>query len=212
MERTTNYKVTAFLTVIAAIASGFVAYRQPMVRFEPKLDALPMRIGDWQGRDYDLDPGVRGALSADSILCRYYTDSRDRQVSLLVTYRKYGRRSFTHRPEMCYPAAGWEIIGSEYARIPYAGRSVRVRRMEAGKDGTRMLVTYWFASGRRTEASYVRQQMLMALDRLQPRKYGWAFIRTDVYETRGRKESLEATRDFMRDIGKPLAEILAGSD
>ncbi len=211
-KRTPNYVITALLTIGAACLSSFISQRQPQVSFVPRLDALPMRIGDWQGRDTKLDPGIREALAGDGILCRDYTDSRGRQISLLIVYRKYGRRGFTHRPEMCYPAAGWEVISKTYAHLPYAGHSIQVRQMEASKDGNRALVTFWFASGDRTEASYVKQQARMTLDRIQPHKYGWAFIRMDVYELQGHEEALGLTRAFIADIQKPLARILTGSE
>ncbi len=202
-----NLVITALLTAAGACLSCIIAQRQPEVSFSARLESLPMTIGAWHGQDVRLDAASRNALSADSSVYRVYTHTgTGRQVGLLVVYRRYGRREFAHRPELCYPAAGWEIAGESYAVLPYAGRDVRARVVAAEKDGCREAVTYWFASGRRTEANYVRQQALMALDRMQPRKYGWAFIRLNAPEPR----ALDLTRSFMRDLDKPLAAALSG--
>lgn len=208
---TSNYIITAFLTISAACVGSFITQKQPQVVFDARLEAFPMKIGNWQGQDVGLDAGTRKALSGDSIVYRYYTNSMTkRQVCLLIVYRKYGRRGFTHRPEMCYPAAGWEIISKGYTHMPYDGHDVPARCVEAEKGGSWAIISYWFTSGRRTEANYVRQQAKMALDRLQRQKYGWAFIKVDVLEPRGSKDALDLTRAFMKDIGKPLTQTLTG--
>lgn len=207
-EHTRNYMITALLTIGAACLSGLISQRQPEVSFSARLDTLPMRVGQWRGQDVRMDANTRNALSADSLLLRVYThSSTSRQIGLLVVYRKYGRREFAHRPELCYPAAGWEIAGKTYTKIPYAGRDVPARLVVAEKDGSRESITYWFASGPRTEASYVKQQVWMALDRMQKQKYGWAFVRVNAP---GDEEAVELTREFMRDLERPLTKVLCG--
>lgn len=206
---TSNYIITACLTIVAACLGGFITQRQPQVAFDAHLEALPMIIGDWQGQDIELDTRTRDILSADRILFRYYTNSKtQRQVCLLIVYRKYGRREFAHRPELCFPAAGWEIRSTGYSLVPYLGHNVQARYVEAEKSGSRVLSTYWFASGRRMEANYVKQQMRMALDRLQRQKYGWAFLKVDVPLPHGREEAHDLTRAFMKDIEKPVTNTL----
>lgn len=205
--------IAALLTAGAACMNFALAHRQPEVKFDPTLESLSMDIGEWHGQEVQVDAGSRKAMGADRVLCRYYTDSRTgEQVSLLIVCRKHGRREFAHRPELCYPAIGWEITSRGYTHIPYAGRDVRARVVEAERDDNVVLVTYWFVSGRRAEANYIWQQAKMALDRLHTQRYGWAFIRVDVMATGGREEALNHTRAFMEDIEKPLADILIGSE
>ena len=104
------------------------------------------------------------------------------------------------------------IVEKAYTDVPYSGREVPARLVLAEKGDRRQAITYWFASGKRTEASYVKQQALMAVDRLQAQKYGWAFIRVDTAEWQGHEEALATTRAFLKDIDKPLAELLSGGD
>lgn len=212
-EQTRNYMITALVTVAAACLTMSISGRQPQVSFEARLDALPMTVGDWRGQDIRIDAGTRDALSADGFLYRSYTHKgTGRQIGLLIVYRKYGRREFAHRPELCYPAAGWEIIRKSYTDMPYAGSSVPARLVVAEQEGYREVITYWFASGRRTEANYLKQQARMALDRMQPQTYGWAFIRVNTPEWYGHGEALDLTRDFADDLQAPLETVLSGRD
>lgn len=210
-EHTRRYVITALLTIGTACLSGFISQRQADVGFSARLDTLPMRVGPWMGQDVRMDAGTRNALSADSLLLRVYTHSTTRrQIGLLIVYRKYGRREFAHRPELCYPAAGWEIVRKAYTKMPYAGRDVTARLVVAEKGGSRESIAYWFASGHRTEANYVKQQARMALDRMHKHRYGWAFVRTNIPEACGRTEAVDLTREFVRDLERPLAKVLCG--
>lgn len=210
-KRTPNYWLVALLTLAAAYAGNRAAVIAPVAKFSASLDKLPMKMGTWQGEDIKLDAVVMKALSADQVLCRQYTDSKtERQLGLLIVYRKYGRRDFSHRPELCYPASGWEIVGKSYTHVPYAGRSVRARLVIAEKDYSREAITYWFASGDRTEGNFAKQQLWMALDRLQKQRHGWAFIRVNVPEMSDDEEALELTRSFMKVAEGPLMDSLNG--
>lgn len=212
-KRTPNYWLVALLTLAAAYAGNRVALVAPAAKLSATLNKLPMQLGTWHGVDIKLDATVTKALAADQMLCREYTDSKTgRQLGLLVVYRKYGRRDFVHRPELCYPAAGWEIVGKSYTNVPYAGRNVQARLVIAEQDMSREAVTYWFASGNRTEGNFAKQQLWMALDRLQKQRHGWAFIRVNVPEMYGDDDALEITRSFMKTAEGPLMEALTGKN
>ena len=210
-KRTPNYCLVALMTIVAACAGNYIATISPAAKFNANLDALPMKLGIWQGENIELDATVKQALKADGLLCRQYTDlTTERRLGLLVVYRKYGRRDFAHRPELCYPAAGWEIAEKTYATVPYAGRNVQARFVVAQKGMSREAITYWFASGNRTEANFAKQQLWMALDRLQKPRVGWAFIRVNVPAMYGDEESQEITRSFMKVAEQALYEALTG--
>jgi EpsI family protein len=146
------------------------------------------------------------------VLHRGYIGGTDRSsLGLLVVYRRYGRRDFAHRPEACYPAAGWEITGKRSTRVPYAGKNVDAVEVAARRGDVREVVVYWFASGRRTEANYIRQQVTMALDRLRPHKYGWAFIRVNSRVTVSEEATLSDIRRFLRTASGPLFTALTRS-
>jgi len=211
VKRTPNYLLVAVLTIGIACLSLYVAMKSPGARSDARLDSLPMKIGVWEGEDVELTDAVKQALKADRVLCRQYTNSQTGEsLGLLIVYRKYGRRDFVHRPELCYPAAGWEIVQKAYTTVPYAGHNVQARLVIAEKDSAREAITYWFGSGDRSEANFAKQQLRMALDRLQDQRYGWAFIRVNVPEFYGDEAALDLTRSFLKQADKPLMKALTG--
>lgn len=214
VKRTPNYLLVAILTIGIACISQYMAQKSPGAKFNARLDSLPMKIGVWEAEDVELTDAVKQALKADRVLCRQYTHSQTGEsLGLLIVYRKYGRRDFAHRPELCYPAAGWEIVGKSYTAVPYAGRNVQARLVIAEQGMSREAVTYWFASGNRTEGNFARQQLWMALDRLQKQRHGWAFIRVNVPEFYGDEEAaLDLTRSFLKQADKPLMKALTGRE
>lgn len=113
-----------------------------------------------------------------------------------------------------YTAPGWEIVEKGYTDIPYGGRSVRAVKIVAELGYEREVILYWFASGGRTEASFVRQQFTMALDRLRTQKYGWAFIRLNspVLDFYSDEETVEHIRDFLRDASGSLVDVLTSPE
>jgi hypothetical protein len=106
-----NYLIVLLMLVVAAGATHWIRSRSAMVLFDADPASVPHTLGSWSGEDAEMNADTRGALEADEVLYRTYDHSDDiHSLGLLVVYRKYGRRGFVHRPEMCYPAAGWEII------------------------------------------------------------------------------------------------------
>jgi len=210
-NRAPNYILVTVLTLVTAAGGYWITRRSPHVSFSARLESIPLNISGWQGRDMEISKDIRKSLGADRLLSREYVNSKTGQgLGLLIVYRKYGRREFAHRPEMCYPAAGWEIVKKTYSSVPYAGTPVRARVVAAEREGNRELIAYWFASGERTEANFAKQQLWMALDRLQDQRYGWAFIRINVPALYGDEDALDLARAFLKDAGKPLRVALTG--
>jgi len=206
-----NYILVIVLTLVAAAASQWINTRSPEPTFVAPLNRFPTEVGSWRGSDIEVNRATVASMKADKYLWRQYSDSKTGQpLGLLVIYRKYGRREFSHRPELCYPALGWELIRKTYTTVPFDGRQIRARLVIAEKQGAREVVAYWFASGHRTEANFVKQQLRMALDRLQRQRYGWAFIRINLPVMYSDLDALQRMRGFLRTGEKPLMEALTG--
>lgn len=204
-----SYILVFTMFILTASATHWMHTRPMETLLDANLNALPMNIGAWHGENAEIDNNIKGALEADKVLFRTYsrTDAED-ALALLVVYRKYGRRGFAHRPEMCYPAAGWEIVSKRRTSVPYGGHNVQAVEVIAQKNYERQMIVYWFASGHQVEANFVKQQVEMALDRLRPRKYGWAFIRISSDVEFSDADTLRGIRSFMRKASHPLMDTL----
>ena len=210
-KRTPNYKLVLAILVVVCAATYWARLKPVRVLFTADLDALPKAVGSWTGRDLAIDQPIRQSMNADRILARTYTNAGgDFGITLWIVYRKFGRRDFVHRPEMCYPAAGWEITGKGRTTVPHGGRDIQAVKITAERGFDREVIVYWFASGERTEASFARQQLLMALDRLRTQKYGWAFIRVNCPIADTEEDTLKQIRAFLSAASTPLSNVLTG--
>lgn len=83
----------------------------PTPRLKPgTLAKLPYVLGTWSGRDQPHRPGVLELLAAtDQINRDYFQRGTDNVVGLFISYGARPRDLMPHRPEVCYPAAGWAM-------------------------------------------------------------------------------------------------------
>ena len=212
-KRAPSYIIVFAMLLVAMVASYWVRAKPVRVLFSADLNSLPLQITGWNGTKGTFSEDLRKVLEADSIASVTYTnESYAEPLGLLVVYRQYGRRGFVHRPEMCYPAAGWQIVRNSYTTVPYDGRDIAAREVVAENDNAREVIVYWFASGERTEANYVKQQYWMTLDRLKTQKYGWAFIRINCPVVTSDEATRQTIRSFARAASPALVKILRGSD
>jgi exosortase len=84
------------------------------------LSTLPLQLERWQGRDVPLDEQVRRIAGDDDFLNRQYLDGTSgRTIGLYVGYVGRPRSRLGHRPDVCYPAHGFE----ETSRQPMSVKS-----------------------------------------------------------------------------------------
>ncbi len=165
-DRGTQVKPRAVGGVIAAIVllivSG-VAYRVAAGRLSgisgsaslPRgtLSSLAMEIGDWRGGDIALSEQVIRATDTEDHVSRAYVRRGGIDaVSLFLAYGVRFRDLAPHRPEVCYPGAGWTLEGSGEIDVRTAEGSLlpcRIHHFErGGLDGRRMTVlNYYVVAG-----------------------------------------------------------------
>ena len=143
---------------LAAAATGTALKPRREVRLlkSGKLaDAVPAVFGDWTSQDMGdpLAVNGKGTLSAklyNELVVRQYVNSRaGTGITLLLAYG--GRQSDElqlHRPEVCYPAFGFNLTRSEATDIRI-GPSVTlpVRRLVAEMEDRRESIVYWSRMG-----------------------------------------------------------------
>ena len=176
--------------------------------------------GDWKCASEDFsNTALMQQLGADSYTLRNYVNLRTKQqVQLYVIYRRYGRREFNHNPDQCFPAGGYRVIKRDTAMLPYGGVDRPVVHMlfdgshaenQNGKEGVPdATVTYFFASGARTEHVFLRQQMWMATERFIPNRNGWALVRLNSPKVTTDEDALTAQVDFMKAFGPSIQEVI----
>ena len=206
---------------------------------EPTLDGRWQASGDtgcselshrWYPLNTDPeDASLKEAIGADSTIVRQYVNPNTHQiVELYLVYRRYGRREFNHNPDQCFPAGGYQLQKRDTAMLPWAGEQHPVTHMlfdgshveYKGGDGQLKegvppaTVTYFFASGSKTENVFLKQQFWMALERFVPNRNGWTLVRlnTPHVMVNGKmmtdEDALAAQSDFLRDCGDTIRDII----
>ena len=96
------------------------------------LAAFPREIDGWRGLDREIEAAVARAADVESYISRTYRHENDgRAVGLWVAFGIRARDLMPHRPEVCYPGAGWTLRGTKDIELTPAdvGR-VRARILE----------------------------------------------------------------------------------
>jgi EpsI family protein len=161
-----------------------------------------------------LDANVAATLALDSYTNRnYFNPVTNQHVQMLVEYRRMGRGSFNHRPEECYPAAGYTLTGRTVTPITYGGRPAKALTCVADYNGTQgqdhQVLLYWFATGHRVVSNFFLQQVEMALGRLQPSQNGWAFVRViDQCHPGQEAAALSAEKDFVQQASPAIIQSI----
>jgi len=121
----------------------------------PALEQMfPRRFGDWQ-----VDPGaemfVRPSREQgkhlgiyDQVLERTYVDARGERVMLVAAQGNEQSAGLQlHRPEVCYPGAGFRVSAVQGVSLPIGGRALPGKQLHAERPGRPEPVTYWTVLG-----------------------------------------------------------------
>jgi EpsI family protein len=116
-----------------------------------ELTELSIQINAWQGRDVPLDDRLRAATDADALLNRVYVRPGGDAVTLFVASGSQPRQMAPHRPEVCYPSAGWDLASESEATISSGNLQVPVRVLHftRGTFGEREMIVlhFYFVEG-----------------------------------------------------------------
>jgi EpsI family protein len=138
-----------------ALASGLASFRgKDSLLAAPVDELIPARIGEWTDAPSANILIPRGDTEEmeiyDQLLTRVYTNPASAPVMLLVAYGS-GQAGTTqlHRPEICYPAAGFALQGRGTLQLPLsAGEAIRAPTLTATAPGRVEQILYWSRVGR----------------------------------------------------------------
>lgn len=217
--KTTSTYAPKYIVVLVMMAVSFAFGTYWELRPDPTgriadVKDIPLVVGQWKAEgNMPIDDITMKQIKADTYVQRHYVRPDGKAVDILLVYRRYGRREFAHRPELCFPAAGYNITQRDRTTLWYGGRDAEAVHLNA--DGSRNAVpnttiSYFFASGNRTECDFIKQQVLMALERVIPNKNGWTFVRLTSNQLQGATdpELVAVQQDFMHAMAPELERVI----
>lgn len=116
----------AVLAAVALFIAGGMSYRASATRLNgvgdsvplPRgtLASIPLEVGEWRGEDVPLDEEIVTRTDTDDHINRVYLRHGGQEgVAVFVAYGVRMRDLMPHRPEVCYPGAGWVPDGTLHA-------------------------------------------------------------------------------------------------
>jgi hypothetical protein len=121
---------------------------------DSRLPYLPLSLGDYQGREFDMTADEKNLLDEGVRLARnVYASAAGRQIMATVILSGFEKRSL-HRPEVCLPNQGWTV--TDRTQIPLQmkdGREINIMMMRIFRDAepqpgvkvrTRAINFYWY--------------------------------------------------------------------
>lgn len=116
--------------------------------------ALPLSVGNYQGREFDMTAAEKNILDEGVKLVRnVYASSTGRQIMATVILSGFEKRSL-HRPEVCLPNQGWTVTDRTPVTLRLVdGREITMMMMRIFRDGepqpgvrvrSRAVNFYWY--------------------------------------------------------------------
>jgi EpsI family protein len=109
---------------------------------------LPKVIGDFTGRDEPLDEHILSATGADAMLNRVFRNRLGDTVFANVSLWTQSDMGIPHKPDQCYPSAGWEIVSRRMLDVPLSsGKTIQVKQFVFQRGTDRIAVAFWVHLG-----------------------------------------------------------------
>lgn len=169
-------------------AARSIARRTPENPAQP-LATIADQIDGWHvAADSALDARVINALAPTEYLQRRYRKDATDLDLFIAYYAQQKAGESMHSPKHCLPGSGWEIWKQGSADVSVSGRNERINQYGIENNGTRMLMFYWYQSGRRIIASEYAGKLLLARDSVMTGRTAAAIVRIVLPDKEGAAE------------------------
>lgn len=146
------------LAMLAAAALAFVLTPKAKVADQgPRIDLeamIPKQFGHWRVDEsivpLQVSPDVQAKLDKiyNQTLSRTYVNSRGERIMLSIAYGSdQSDNMAVHKPEVCYPAQGFEVLQKSKGTLDVSGASLPVVRLVARQHNRIEPITYWITVG-----------------------------------------------------------------
>jgi len=149
----------AALLGVLMLCASMLAYRlSPTVESQVAqfdIEAIiPRQFGDWRSEEQSVlgvvNPQAQTLLEKlySKLLSRTYVNKEGRRIMLSIAYgedQSHGKQ--IHKPEVCYPAQGFQIANKRKDTLQVGSASLPIMRVATRLGGRHEPVTYWIRLG-----------------------------------------------------------------
>ncbi|SMC50364.1 EpsI family protein [Desulfocicer vacuolatum DSM 3385] len=178
-----NWILVVLVMLFLAYAIQFVGYDKN-ITMEQGVDTvkqIPLKIGEWTGKDYSFDPIVMDILETKAILHRNYQNTEGNHVFLSLVYYAQTKVDF-HAPEECLGGQG---IKTEKlpARIDVKTQtgdifSLKINKLIQIQDkNNKLLVYYFYKTGSFMGRNYIKLRFNLILNKFKTAGQNGSLVR-----------------------------------
>ena len=206
-----------FLLSGAFLGSAALAYARTPRRVEDflgkaKLDAIiPKHFGDWSFVSASgLVTAPEDQLSRllySQLLTRVYS-ATDKPPVMMLAAQSASQTGVLqiHRPEVCYPAGGFQLSPVIEHDIPVGPLTLRTNQLTATADGRSEQIVYWTRIGKHLPISWSEQRWAVAQDNMRGIIPDAVLVRISV-SANDRDEALAVIGGFTRSLITSLSPL-----
>lgn len=181
---------------------------------------MPPQLGRWQ------EATARGVIMPaeselservyNETLTRIYHDNGDAAVALVLAYGASQSRDMQlHRPEVCYPAAGFAIESSEEVELRLPGqRPITATLLGTRSPARKEQVLYWTRVGNEFPTTPLAQRVSVVSQNLRGRIPDGMLVRTSTIAP-DTATALPLLEEFlsvmMANVSAPARQLLVGA-
>lgn len=203
------------LALMALAAAGAQAWRPRihLTDLRPKLDLavlFPREFGAWRVDDRTpaqlVSPDQQAMLNRlyNQTLSRVYVNGTGERVMLSVAYGgDQSDATRAHRPEVCYPAQGFELVGDRVDTLDLGGQTTPVRQVVTRLGGRVEPVVYWIVVGDYVALSGTQQKLAQLRYSSRGIIPDGMLVRTSTIDPQVER-SFAVQRSFLRDMSASL--------
>lgn len=170
MNRIRWNALAAFLLMAIALTVAH-AWKptQHLADTRPSVDLeklFPRSFGTWVTDDRVpvqlISPDIQATLNKlyNQTLSRTYVNASGQRIMLSVAYGgDQSDATRAHRPEVCYPAQGFQLLSNVDGQLDLKDHSLRVRKLIAQLGGRVEPITYWIVVGDKVALSGTEQKV-----------------------------------------------------
>jgi EpsI family protein len=158
--------------------------------------------------DVALSADEISMLQPDAALVRRYSSSEQLEAELAVVVGHHKRS--VHTPGFCMLGGGWDVIWQRSSELIIPTRTIPIPAMQMmmGKEGRRLLVTYFFTNGAFCTRSLLQFQGFQFLQRMHLKTPEGALVRIMIPVNTDEQSAVALASDFAQTTIPPVLDCL----
>ena len=141
--------VFGLFAISYSLVSWFSAKPETALESRIDLSVTPLELDGWRGEDVEIRDDTIQVLKSDSFINRTYRDGLGREMSIHIAnwLNPDTISAAPHHPEICYPAAGWEIRERRTVQLATKAGEIPMELILFQRGQQRVVTGHWFQVG-----------------------------------------------------------------